>query len=72
MTVFETLVLILVTLGILGLATYFRVREQRYLKKKTKDSLSKDLREEIETERSENIRKAKSFQDKLKGFGGEP
>lgn len=72
MTVFEIILFILVSLGLLALAVYLRMKEQRYLKKKTKDALSKDLREEIELERSENIRKSEEFKKKLKQFGGEP
>jgi hypothetical protein len=66
----EIILFVFLTLGCFALVFYFRVREQRYLKKKTKDALSKQLHEEIEQERSENIRKNEKFREELKKFGG--
>jgi predicted Holliday junction resolvase-like endonuclease len=71
MEALEVVFFILLAVGILALAVYFRVREQRYLKKKTSETFSKELREEIEEERSETIRKREKFKEQFKRFGGE-
>jgi hypothetical protein len=71
MEALEVVFFILLAMGTLALAIYFRVREQRYLKKKTSETFSKELREEIEEERSENIRKKEKFKEQFKRFGGE-
>ncbi|MFO1519036.1 MAG: hypothetical protein U1F57_05145 [bacterium] len=70
MKVFETILFVLVTFAIFGFFVYYRVKEQRYLKKKTSEVFSKRLREEIDEEVAENKRKREKFQDQLKRFGG--
>ncbi len=50
---------------------YFRVREDRFLKKKTKEAIAPHLREEFEAESAEERRKKEKFQEALKRFGGE-
>lgn len=54
----------------LGLVLYFRMREQRYLKKKVKDALSHRLKKEIENEQEANKRKKEKFESELKRMGG--
>ena len=71
MEVLEVIFFILLAMGGLALVVYFRVREQRYLKKKASEAFSKELREEIEGERSESIRKKEKFEEQFKRFGGE-
>ncbi len=65
----EILIFILIVMVLLGGVIYFRIRENRFLKKKTKEALSKRLQEEIEKERSENIRKKEKFETILKELG---
>jgi hypothetical protein len=60
----------LITAGALSIIIYLRIREGRYLKKSTKEAMSDELRQEIKTEREENIRKQEKFQDILRRFGG--
>lgn len=66
----EATLLILIVLGIFAYVIYLRVRETRYLKKKTSETFSKGLREEIEKEREDTLRKKKKFEETLKHFGG--
>jgi len=67
----EILIFALIVAALLIWIVYFRIREQRYLKKKTKETLSKRLQKEIEKEKSEAIRKKEKFDSILKKFGGE-
>jgi len=60
----------LITVGALSIIIYLRIREGRYLKKSTQEAMSDELRQEIKTEREENIRKQEKFQDILRRFGG--
>lgn len=71
MTVLETLLLVFLTLGLLALVVFLRIRENRYIKKSTKETLSPKLREEIEFEKSEFIRKKEKFEKTLKEFTGD-
>jgi len=71
MEALEVIFFILLAGGTLALIVYFRVREQRYLKKKTSETFSKELREQIDEERSESIRKKEKFEEQFKRFGGE-
>ncbi len=68
MSYLEITVLILLVLGVLGALVYLRTREEKYLKKKTSETFSKQVREEIEAERAENIRKKEKFREALKKF----
>ena len=67
----EIIIFIFITATLLGGMIYLRIREQRYLKKKTKETVSKRLQEEIEKEKAESIRKKEKFESILKKFGGE-
>ena len=71
MSVLETLFFGLLALATLALVIYFRIRENRYVKKKTKEALSPKLRKEIEFEESEALRKKEKFEATLKQFSGE-
>ena len=71
MFVLEVILFVVLCLGFLGWICYLRFRENRYLKKKTREAISKELHEEIEKERKENIRKSGKFKDLLSRFGGE-
>ncbi|GEM_PF-3302090 len=66
----EIILFIFLTLGAFVGIFYLRIKEQRYLKKKTKEALSPLLSAEIEKERSEEIRKKEKFEAELKRFGG--
>ncbi len=71
MSVFETLLAIFFALGVLALVGFLRIRENRYIKKSTQEAISKELREEIEHEKSEVIRKKEKFEQTLKQFSGD-
>ena len=71
MFVLEVILFVVLCLGFLGWISYLRIRENRYLKKKTRDAISKELHEEIEKEREESTRKRDKFKDLLGRFGGE-
>lgn len=71
MTLLEVLLAIFLALGLLALVIFFRVRENRYLKKNTREALSSKLREEIELEKSEAIRKKEKFESILRQFSGD-
>jgi hypothetical protein len=64
----EGIFLALVFLGFLGLIGFLRWRETRYLKKSTKEAMSKRLRTEIEREVQDAERRKKKFADQLKKF----
>jgi len=69
----EIVLFVLLFLVLLGLVLFFRRSENRYLKLKTKDSVSQDLKEEIEKERAENLAKKQKFEkalQKVKFQGG--
>lgn len=61
----EIVLFVLLFLALLGLVIFFRRSENRYLKLKTKDSVSQDLKAEIEKERSENLLKKQKFEEAL-------
>lgn len=71
MSVLETLFFVFLALATLGLVVYFRIRETRYLKKPTKEALSARLKEEIELEESEKVRKKEKFETTLQQFTGD-
>lgn len=54
--------------GFLGGMVFLRWREERFLKKKTKEALGKGLRREIDQERQDAERRKKRFEDQLKKF----
>ncbi|MBL7684571.1 MAG: hypothetical protein JNK65_00860 [Deltaproteobacteria bacterium] len=70
MKVLETLILIFVTLSILVGLFFLRKKEKHYLKMKTKEALSPQLREEIEKESAENKRKKEKFEGLMSQFSG--
>lgn len=47
---------------------YLRVRENRFLKKKTRDAIRPELLKEFEGEKQDAMRRKVAFQDKLKKF----
>jgi len=59
---------------ILGISTllFLRFRDSRYLKKMTRETISEELREEIESERSGAIIRRGKFERALKKAGGKP
>jgi hypothetical protein len=50
---------------VVALLVWFRIRENRYLKKKTKDAVRPQIRLEIEAEKEDVLRRKKAFQDRL-------
>ncbi|HKY64119.1 MAG TPA: hypothetical protein VJR29_11945 [bacterium] len=50
---------------VVGLLVWLRIRENRYLKKKTKDAVRPQIRLEIEAEKEDTLRRKKAFQDRL-------
>lgn len=71
MSIFEIIFYVVLTLAVLALIVFLRIRESRYMKMKTKDALSPRLRKEIEFEESEMLRKKEKFEATLKAFTGE-
>jgi hypothetical protein len=55
--------------AVFGIPFYFRYWERKYVRRKTKDVLSDSLRQEIEKERAESMRKQALFQEALKKAG---
>ena len=51
--------------AIVGLLIWLRIRENRYLNKKTKDAVRPQIRMEIEAEKEDVLRRKKAFQDRL-------
>ncbi|KAB2843299.1 hypothetical protein F9K50_00025 [bacterium] len=49
---------------------YLRVRENRYLKKKTREAIRPELLKEFEGEKQDALRRKAAFQDTLKKFSG--
>ncbi len=70
MTWLETLLFAFLCLGFLALLVFLRLRENRYLKKSTKEAISQKLKEELEFEKSEAIRKKEKFEESLRLFSG--
>ena len=50
---------------VVGLLIWLRIRENRFLKKKTKDAVRPQIRMEIEAEKKDVVRRKKAFQDRL-------
>ena len=59
---------ILVFVALISALVWVRVRENRYLKKKTKDAIRPELRKEFESEVEDAVRRKSAFQDALKKF----
>ena len=62
----EIVAFTLLLVGLFVLAVYFRRHDQKYLKKKTSETFSDSLREEIEKEREENKRKQSLFEEAMR------
>ena len=62
----DIVLLTLLFVGIVSLLIYFRRREARLLKKKVIDSMSPELRAEIEEERRTNLERKRKFEEALK------
>ena len=60
---------IAVFIVLIGGLIYLRTRENRYLKKKTRDAIRPELRREFEAEVEDAVRRKSAFQDSLKKFG---
>ncbi len=65
------LFLAILSLGV-GLMLWLRIREQRYLKKSSKEALSKGMMQEIEQERETNGAKRRLFLEAMDKAGGRP
>ena len=53
-------------LGFLGGLGWIRWKEQKYLKKPTREAISKDLMLELEREKKDALRRKREFEEKLK------
>ncbi|QQR80789.1 MAG: hypothetical protein IPJ69_01075 [Deltaproteobacteria bacterium] len=62
----EIVAFTILLIAVFGIPVYYRRWENKYLKKKTKEVLSDSLREEIEKERAESIRKKALFDEAMK------
>lgn len=62
----EAIAWILVVVAVLAVLIWLRVRENRFLKKKTKDAIRPQLRREFEHEVEDAVRRKGAFQDALK------
>lgn len=54
-----------VFLGLMGLVLYIWIKEKRYLKKKTSETMSDMVWEEVEEEREEALRRRHAFRQIL-------
>lgn len=66
---FELVILILASLGLFYWVARQRLKDDQFLKKSTKEAISKDLRESLEKESIENKRKKEKFDKLMKDFG---
>jgi fructose-1,6-bisphosphatase len=66
----EIVALTVLLITLVGLLVYFRRREGKYLRSKTREALSPTLKEEISKEREENQEKKQRFEEALKKAGG--
>lgn len=66
----EIIAWIVVFIAFVAGLVYLRVRENRYLKKKTRDAIRPELLKEFEGEKQDALRRKAAFQDTLKKFGG--
>lgn len=64
------LFLALAGLLVVGLV-FYRIRDVRYLKKRTREALSPALSEEIAKERETNLEKRRKFAEAMKKYGNE-
>ena len=70
---FETFFLIFLSAGVTLFLLRLRLKDQKYFHKKTSEVLSQKLKEEIEQERAESIRKREKFSGLLaEKSNGEP
>ncbi len=53
----------------MGLLGWLRWREGRYLKKSAGQTMSAELKKELEKERQDALRRKKTFEETLKKFG---
>lgn len=68
----EIILFVLLLVALMGLVVYYRVRDQRHLKKRTAETLSPALREEIAKERQENLEKRQKFEEAMRKAGKGP
>ena len=66
----EVIAWIAVFVVFIAALVYLRVRENRYLKKKTRDAIRPELLKEFEGEKQDAVRRKAEFQHLLKKFGG--
>lgn len=66
----EVIAWIAVFIVFIAALVYLRVRENRYLKKKTRDAIRPELLKEFEGEKQDALRRKAEFQDRLKKFSG--
>ncbi len=66
---FELLIFILSILALFYLLLRFYLRDQAFLKKKTKETMSPELRKKFEEESEEIRRKKEKFENIMKNFG---
>ncbi|MCE9625776.1 MAG: hypothetical protein K8R69_10070 [Deltaproteobacteria bacterium] len=59
---------VLVFVGLMGALVWVRIRESRYLKKRTRDAIRPELRKEFESEVEDAVRRKAAFQDALQKF----
>jgi hypothetical protein len=61
----------LLTVVALALLIFNYSRDRKYLKKKTSEAMSRGLKEEIEEEREESLRRKKEFDEAMKEAKGQ-
>lgn len=66
----EIILFTVLLIFLVGLLIYFRRREGKYLRMKTREALSPALKEEVSREREENLEKKQKFEEALKKAGG--
>jgi hypothetical protein len=63
------ILLAVIIFGLLGVFGWLRWREAKFLKKGVKETMGKGLRQEIEKERLDALRRKQQFEDQLKRHG---
>ena len=66
---FEIIIFILSLIGVFYYLLRLRLKEEAYLKKKTKEAISQEMRASLEKESMENKRKKEKFEKIMKDFG---
>lgn len=66
----DALLWIILAAVLVALLVWLRIRENRYLKKKTKDAVRPQIRLEIDAEKEDTLRRKKAFQDRLDKWRG--